>query len=193
MLKLIKPTKEYEQQAKDYIEEFYEYNSKIYGVSYLDKYLKEESYDNWLDHLEIESKIETTDRVKGTTYFLIDAESNKIIGMTNIRHSLNEFLSLYGGHIGYSVRPLERRKGYAKIMLYLALEKCEELGIKDALVTADEDNAPSYKTIEALGGVLENKVIEDEETLVRRYWIDVEKALKEYKNEYSQNEKSVIR
>ena len=57
-------------------------------------------------------------------------------------------------------------------MLYLALKKCQELDIYKVLITCDDENIASFKTIEALGGVLENK-IEDEDELVRRYWIEV--------------------
>ena len=85
----------------------------------------------------------------------------------------------YGGHIGYSIRPTERNKGYSKINLYLALEKCQKLGLKEILITANDDNIASYKTIEAFGGELKNK-IKNKETNnipIRRYFINVEKAL----------------
>lgn len=81
--------------------------------------------------------------------------------------------------IGYSIRPTERNKGYSKINLYLALEKCQKLGLKEILITANDDNIASYKTIETFGGELKNK-IKNKETNnipIRRYFINVEKAL----------------
>ena len=59
--------------------------------------------------------------VPATTYFTIRESDNKIIGMINFKHYLNEYLRNFGGHIGYVIRPTERRKGYAKIQLYLVL------------------------------------------------------------------------
>ena len=68
--------------------------------------------------------------------------------MSNIRFCLNENLKKVGGHIGYSIRPSERGNGYNKINLYLALKVCKEKGIKDAILTADENTTASWKTME---------------------------------------------
>ena len=76
----------------------------------------------------------------------------KIIGMINIRLALNERLRHYGGHIGYSIRPTERGKGYNKINLYLALKVCEQHGIESVFMDADLNNPASWRTMESLGG-----------------------------------------
>ena len=82
-------------------------------------------------------------------------ENNYIVGMVNIRHKLNKFLTINGyGHIGYSVRPSERRKGYATEILKQALKYCKELGIKVVHVGCYKDNIASKKTIENNNGVL---------------------------------------
>lgn len=75
---------------------------------------------------EDSSRIANEEKVPARTYFLIRCSDNKIIGMINIRLSLNEKLKKYGGHIGYSIRPTERGKGYNKINLYLGLKDCQE-------------------------------------------------------------------
>ena len=94
--------------------------------------------------------------------------------MLQIRHYFNAYLEKYGGHIGYSVAPSERRKGYASQMLKLALPKCKELGIDKVLITCIEDNIGSRKTILANGGVYESSVYEpDEKINLERYWIDL--------------------
>lgn len=90
--------------------------------------------------------------------------------MIDIRHRLNEYLLQFGGNIGYSVRPSQRRKGYATEMLALALEECRKLGIDRALVTCDKTNIGSAKTIQKNGGVLENEVLEGDR-ITQRYWI----------------------
>lgn len=79
-----------------------------------------------------------------------------------------------GGHIGYEVRPSERRKGYATEMLRLALKKCVDLGITKVLITCDKSNLGSAKTIQNQGGVLENEFLEENGELAQRYWINLE-------------------
>ncbi len=76
---------------------------------------------------EDSSRIANEEKVPARTYFLIRCSDNKIIGMINIRLSLNEKLKKYGGHIGYSIRPTERGKGYNKINLYLGLKDCKKM------------------------------------------------------------------
>ena len=93
-------------------------------------------------------------------------------GSISIRHELNEFLFNFGGHIGYSVTPSERGKGYGKLQLKMALEIASYLGIEKCLITADETNTLSNKTIISEGGLLENTVMWNNEPL-NRYWINL--------------------
>ena len=94
--------------------------------------------------------------------------------MLQVRHYLNEHLLRFGGHIGYSVRPSERRRGYAKAMLQAALPFCREMGIKKVLITCDENNPASEKTILANGGKYESTVYEpDEKINLKRFWIEL--------------------
>lgn len=108
--------------------------------------------------------------------FLFAFASGRIVGRVSIRHSLNAFLARVGGHIGYVVVPEFRRRGYATGMLRLALKIAnEQFGIRRVLVTCDDDNIGSIKTIERCGGVLENIVTgSDLRIPKRRYWIDAD-------------------
>ena len=108
--------------------------------------------------------------------FLFAFAATRIVGRVLIRHSLNTFLLRVGGHIGYVVVPEFRRRGYATVMLRLALKIANEtLGIQRVLVTCDDDNMGSIRTIEKCGGILENIVTgPDLETPKRRYWIQAE-------------------
>lgn len=111
--------------------------------------------------------------VPATTYFLMDENRNRILGAVNIRHYLNEELLFRGGHIGYGVRPSERRKGYAAEMLRQALGICREMGLQKVLVTCDKGNMGSARTIMKNGGIFENEVSETSGNIIQRYWIDL--------------------
>ena len=119
------------------------------------------------------------EKVPARTYFLIRCSDNKIIGMINIRLSLNEKLKKYGGHIGYSIRPTERGKGYNKINLYLGLKVCQENGIDKVLMDADKCNPASWKTMEALGGINVREFFDDENAhcIVKDYEINVNESI----------------
>ena len=106
--------------------------------------------------------------VKNTQFVCVD-ENNHIIGMCNVRHELNELLFNLAGHIGYSVHPSYRRQGVATFMLSEALNYCDELKLKDVLVTCLESNIASKKTILKCGGIYE-KTIDYGQDQVERYW-----------------------
>jgi predicted acetyltransferase len=113
------------------------------------------------------------------TTFLFAFVSGRIVGRVSIRHSLNEFFERLGGHVGYVVVPEFRRRGCATMMLRQALEIAgTKLGIRRILVTCDDDNIGSIRTIEKCGGVLENIVTgPDLKIPKRRYWIEAGKRL----------------
>lgn len=108
--------------------------------------------------------------VPDSTFWLVD-ESGRVLGAVNIRHGLTPFLLTSGGHIGYGIRPSERRKGYATELLRLALEKTSELGIPRVLVVCDRSNEASAKTILNNGGVEDAPHAEENGNVVRRFWI----------------------
>ncbi len=178
-LKFIRPTKEYEQQAYDYIQEFIDYDSDINGVGGLSKYIGR--YDSWLEKLEEDRvRIPSEEMVPSETFFLIRENDNKLLGIINIRLALNERLLKRGGHIGYGVRPTERRKGYNTYQLKCALKFCKEKGIEKALITCHKDNIASAKCIQNSGGVLENEVVDPlDGKVIQRYWVDVRESLKD--------------
>ena len=109
-------------------------------------------------------------RVPQHDYWLV--RGDRFIGVTSIRPQLNESLMQRGGNIGYAVRASERRKGYGKTMLQLALPHLRAFGLKKALITCHDKNEASIRIIEGAGGVMENAVkIEGLDTLQRRYWL----------------------
>jgi predicted acetyltransferase len=160
-------------EAIEYIKEFKEYNSQINGTRRLAEYL--DDYKGWLKKLENDLDYDNIipDNVPRNTYFAIRKNDHKIVGMINIRHKLNDTLIKQGGHIGYGVRPTERKKGYATEILYLGLKRCKEMGIIKVLITCDNDNIGSIKTIQNNFGILENEILDEESNkIIQRYWID---------------------
>ena len=111
--------------------------------------------------------------VPSTTYWLV-RDGRTILARSNLRHCLTPHLLHEGGHIGYGVRPSERRKGYGRAVCAKTLERARAMGFDRVLITCDEDNVASARIIEACGGVLENTVISREtRTPKRRYWVDL--------------------
>ncbi len=111
--------------------------------------------------------------VPDSTFWLVD-ENYTVLGAVNIRHQLTDYLFNCGGHIGYGIRPSERKKGYATQMLALSLEKIKKLGIQKALVVCDAWNMASEKVIINNGGIRDNDYVEKDGNVIRRYWIEVE-------------------
>ena len=183
------PSIERKDDAIEYIEEFYEYNSKIHGTGSLDRELKKgKTYEEWLDNnLKLHDEKYATHKglVPALTYFLIRENDNKIVGMIDLRLGLNEYLRNFGGHIGYSIRPSERKKGYNKVNLYLVLQEARKHNLEKVLITCADYNVGSRKSILAFDGKFEKSTIDksDNETM-ELYWIDVNKTLDKYKDIY---------
>ncbi len=171
-IQLIFPTLEYKQQILDYREQFASEEDGIHGSSGL---AFAPSIEQWLVEVENARKFTTVREgwVPAEQYIALD-ENDQIVGMLNIRKSLNDFLLQSAGHIGYSVAPSERRKGYATNMLQLALQEAPKFGLSKVLITCTDDNVGSIGVIEKNGGTLEDiRVDSYNNELTRRYWIPV--------------------
>ncbi len=111
-----------------------------------------------------------TKLVPQTNRWLVNRDGAEFLGRVAIRHKLNDALKQDGGHIGYSVRPTARRKGYGKKLMAEGLRVAKSFKIKKALVTCNDDNIGSRKIIEGAGGILDKK---DHHMgiLKRYYWV----------------------
>lgn len=168
-VELIPVSPDWEPEIWQYRAEFLEAGSSLDGASGLGD---ASSFQEWYRLVQDNSRPETVraGMVTATSFLAVDRD--RLVGMIQIRHSLNDYLRRFGGHIGYSVRPGQRRKGYASRMLALAVEKCGQMGLKQVLVTCDKDNEASRRTIVKNGGVLENEVPEGD-GVTQRYWISL--------------------
>ena len=168
---LMEPTMEYAKDIEAYRQEFLEQEDSMDGCGTLRRCA---SGAEWIEK-SLAGKDPANvpeDRVPATQFIYVREEDDRVVGMLQLRHCFNEYLEKYAGHIGYSVRPSERRKGYATAMLHDALPRCRELGITDVLISCLTDNEGSRRTILANGGVYESTVHEPElQRDLERYWI----------------------
>ena len=180
-LKLIKPTKDFERQILEMVQEFYDDNTTFYWSGWLKKFL--DDYTWWLEYLKNCEKDDTWDEklVPGIQYILVRESDNSVIWFINARLRLNDTLLLHWWHIWYSIRPGERKKHYATAQLFTALKIYKDLWVEKVLLTCDKNNIWSAKTIQNCGWILENEIIDPVDwELIQRYWIDVEEWIKKW-------------
>lgn len=149
---LVFPTEELETKATEFKKEFFQLGERVINGSFLLDY--KDNYHEWLQILKDSLSVETVNPkwVVSDTFFAIRKSDNKIVGIVNFRHSLNDFYKDLG-HIGYSVRPSERKKGYATEILKQTLKHAKKLGLHEVFLTCKVENEASRKTIINNGGI----------------------------------------
>jgi predicted acetyltransferase len=171
-IRLIKPSLAYRDEYISFYEEW-----KCSGENIVPWVVEHEPYDfhsmiEFLYSQDSEEKIMNDNWVPHSTYWLLN-EADSIVAVVNIRHKLNHKLFNTGGHIGYGVRPSQRRKGYASMLLSLALQQTRRMGLSKVLVVCDKGNTGSERTIIKNGGRFESEFIEENGNVVRRFWIEL--------------------
>lgn len=151
---LVRPTLELKEQALAYRREHFMHGEKIICGSEL--FDKTESYEEWLSAVTLNTDPKTVNEnwVVTDTFFAVRNSDGRIIGMIDLRHTLNDFLKDMG-NCGYSVRPSERKKGYATQMLSQLLLVAKEAGMRQLHISVEKENTASIKVIQKHGGVYE--------------------------------------
>ncbi len=170
---LIKPSILHEKEIIAYKQEMLDANSSVDGTGPL---VRMSSIAQWLDFNKKQENKDTVSEnlVVSEQFIYVRQSDGKIVGMIHFRHYFNDFLREYGGHIGYSVRPGERRKGYAKQMLADCLKVCKAQGLEDVMISCKQGNEGSKRTILANGGVYDRTVYCDRDNVyLERYWIHI--------------------
>ena len=173
MIKLVKPNRKYYQLYKDMMDEWNMEGSRIAPWPLHLKYHTLQYFNEMINRVqEVEAGKNLEGYSASTTYWLYDDKRNILIGASNLRHYLTKAGLKTWGHIGYGIRPSERKKGFATQLLKLTLEEARIKNIDKVLLGAYEGNIASWKVMLKCGAELENIVIEDETGLpIKRYWI----------------------
>lgn len=179
------PSLKRKEDIIEYINELVLYNSDINGIECLTKILDGYTFEQALEYClnrENEVYAKKMEKAQVKTFLLIRVEDNKIVGALNIRFNFPEETNIFNGNIGYGIRPVERRKGYNKINLYLGLIESQKIGLDKIKLVCEASNLGSVRTIESLGGILERTEIDPSDgVLTSVYCFDVEETLNKYK------------
>jgi predicted acetyltransferase len=168
---LKRPEKAYAVQIKEYRRTFLDMKKPLCGCAGLENY---EHAQDWIDQCRNNEKgINLREGYVPDTLFLyVRKGDDAVCGMIDVRHYLNAYLSLAGGHIGYSVLPRERRKGIAASMLKAVLPYCRSIGLEKVMITCSKDNEGSRRTILHNHGIYEGDTEHDGE-ITEKYWIEL--------------------
>jgi len=166
---LVLPDSSFRERYLDMMEEWLAFGGRLNPAALRNNGAPYETWLHWMDGDRYENSC-PEGAVPQTLYFAVCTDG-RLLGAVTIRAHLDEKFMLDGGNVGYGVRPTERRKGYAKAMLRLALEKLAESGVHDVLLTCAEDNIGSENTMRACGAVYENTIVNESGGRVKRFRI----------------------
>ncbi len=168
--RLVEPTVEFKDSFIEGVKEFQaEGRDTNYNLEDLER-----DFTSFLDGEKDRVKSFSEDFVPESVFWLV--ANDEFIGITRVRHRLNDKLLRRGGNIGYEIRSSKRQMGYGTKILELALEKAKELGLERVLLTCNKDNPASRKIIESHGGVMENEYVTDgdrEPITIQHFWIEI--------------------
>lgn len=148
------PKLEDKYEILSYIEEHYSHNEKNLSASIG---LTSMRFEEWITKINNNVNIPDEKWGKSLTYLVFDND-NKLVGLLSVRFDMPDDLASKYGHIGYGVRPSERRKGYATKMLQFALEECKKHGMSKVILGCYKGNVGSARTIIKNGGKLVKEV-----------------------------------
>jgi predicted acetyltransferase len=172
-IRLIEPTLELKAEFQSMVAEYAAAGEKYYVDMYAEAV---EDFDGYVAKLHDHAKGLNLPEgwVPSSTFWLVRGDDNRILGCSRLRHYLSGDLRYEGGHIGYDIRPSERRKGHGALILRLTLQKARELGLERVLITCHADNIASQRIIEKNGGKFASQVIPTQGGKpLRRYWVDL--------------------
>ena len=148
-----------------YVEEHYANGENSISAS---MHLTSMRYEDWTSQVNKNAEIPNGDW--GRSYTLLCFDELKLIGLLSVLYELSEELARKFGHIGYGVRPGERRKGYATEMVRHALSICREKGLKQVEAGCFRDNTASAKALIRNNGKLVRESEDFREGKISQYY-----------------------
>lgn len=168
---LVEPSKALEIPAMEYRQEYIDSGEAWINGS--GGFIKYDRYDEWLESTAQVKNAETSHyHVPATVYFSVRKSDNRIIGTIQLRHSLTPELEESAGHIGYGIRPTERKKGYGRQQLMLVLDVARQMQIPRVMISCDKDNSASSSTAISCGGKLTRENMH-EGKMQQIFWIEL--------------------
>ena len=166
MLTFIMPEYEHKNDILAFYNEFEEKNETCIGQANF------KNFDAWLSGMKNRLTGDNLPEGYVRENFYLCYDKDEMVGVFSLKLELTPFLTKFGGHIGYAVKPSKRNRGFATQMMKRGLEIGKALGFNKLLAVCNEDNYASAKVIIKNGGVFENKLFDDKESVfVNRYWI----------------------
>lgn len=155
MLQLIEPNISHKEQWEEIMTEW-DNERKMPWIFFLD------SYDQVLKKIEsIKYQDDLVNQIaQSSVFFLIDDITHRVLWFYWFRHNLQYWNDHeIGWHLGYGIRPSERKKWFASKWLHLLLEEIKKLWFSEIFVTCDDDNIWSWKVIENNWGTLQKMIL----------------------------------
>ncbi len=170
--KAVAPSSEYADQMTDFVNELRRENRNSRSVN------------TWLKDVETEFSLRPggSDSLKNVK-LLVRVNDNYVVGLHCVRDETDtDKLEHVGGNISYLIRPSERRKGYNKINMYLALKECVQHGLHSIVLICEDFNKAAARSIKAMGGRLLKKYYDRHGTGVQyeEYVLKVADAIASY-------------
>lgn len=170
-LKLIHPSIEIKDQLTEFLLELNDGENGYRGSDFANGLITIEQQIENYQNLQLGKNLESW-QVPQSTFLLIN-QDNQIIGMSRLRHTLNENLLHHGGNIGYYIRSNFRNQGYGSKILDLTLQEAKKMNIDKILLTVQSSNLASQIVIEKNNGILEDERLDEDSNPFKRYWINL--------------------
>lgn len=171
----VEPSTVYAKEIITYRDEMLEVGSSFDGCFSMKRMPDPKEYSDYCIEWANPSRPLDEKGARGTVLLCIRKADNRMVGCMQVHHVLNERMIKYTGHVRYSVRPSERKKGYATRMLAEAKKYLSSFGFSEICVSCVTENEASRRTILANGGeYIETVHMEEDDVDLERYLIKLE-------------------
>lgn len=168
----VEPSMNYAEEISAYREEMLEAESSFDGCFSMKRMPNPKEYVDYCTEFANPGRVLDENGARGTVLLCIRKADNRMVGCMQVHHVLNRQMRDITGHVGYSVRPSERRKGYATQMLAKAKDYLSSFGFPEICVSCLPENEASRRTILANGGeYIETVYLEADNVNLERYFI----------------------